>query len=238
MPKPQTGFAGFPAGKQRLTPIPNTFFSELLPGIDHLDELKVTLYFFWALARKEPHARYLRRAEIAADSLLMAGLRTSGMAPEEALDLALERAVARGALLSAQLRLGEGRESFYWLNTPKGRAAMEAVAQGRWRPTGLEEPLELSVERPNVFTLYEQNIGPLTAMIAETLREAEKTYPSHWIEEAIRIAVENNARKWSYVQAILEDWRVRGKDEREDRSDTEKALRRYLEGESADFFDA
>ena len=42
------GFTGFPAGKQRLTAIPNLFFSELLPAIDHLAELKVTLYAFWA----------------------------------------------------------------------------------------------------------------------------------------------------------------------------------------------
>ncbi len=34
------GFSGFPSGKQRLTSIPNLFFSDLLPAIDTLVELK------------------------------------------------------------------------------------------------------------------------------------------------------------------------------------------------------
>ena len=38
------GFSGFPAGKQPVVRIPNTFFTELLPAIDDLAELKVTLY--------------------------------------------------------------------------------------------------------------------------------------------------------------------------------------------------
>jgi DnaD/phage-associated family protein len=75
-------------------------------------------------------------------------------------------------------------------------------------------------------------------MIAEELREAEKEYPPAWIEDAIRIALENNVRKWRYVVAILEDWKSRGRDEREDRGDTEKARRRYLQGKFADFWDA
>jgi DnaD/phage-associated family protein len=66
--------------------------------------------------------------------------------------------------------------------------------------------------------------------LADELREAEQTYPAGWIEDAVRIAVDNNARKWSYVRAILENWRVRGKDDREDRGDSEKARRRYLKG--------
>ena len=47
------GFAGFPDGKLRLTAVPNLFFSDLLPIIDHLAELKVTLSAFWALTQKE-----------------------------------------------------------------------------------------------------------------------------------------------------------------------------------------
>ena len=74
-------------------------------------------------------------------------------------------------------------------------------------------------------------------MIAETLQEAETTYPADWIEEALQIAVHNNARKWAYVEAILEDWRTQGKDEREDRGDSEAARRRYIEGEFADFIE-
>jgi len=50
--KPSQIFSGFSAGKVDTTLIPNPFFSELLPSIDHLGELKVTLYSFWALGKK------------------------------------------------------------------------------------------------------------------------------------------------------------------------------------------
>lgn len=67
-------------------------------------------------------------------------------------------------------------------------------------------------KRSNIFTLYEKNIGIITPMMAETLKEAEKDYPPEWIREAIEIAVGNNARKWSYVSAILGRWSTNGYD--------------------------
>lgn len=234
--KPLPGFPGFPEGKLKVTPIPNLFFSDLLPSIDNLPELKLTLYALWALAHKEGPFRYLTRSEIAGDRLFMAGLSAAGRQPGEVLDEALERAVARGTLLCAQLNPESDGDRLYFLNSPKGRAALEALRRGAWRPSGRPEtPIELAVERPNLFNLYEQNIGPLTPMIADVLRQAQETYPAAWIEDAIRLAVENNVRKWRYVEAILESWRTRGRDEREDRGDTEKARRRYVEGEFADF---
>ncbi len=45
------GFAGFPVGKQPNVPVPELFFTELLPDLDHLAELKLTLHIFWRLAR-------------------------------------------------------------------------------------------------------------------------------------------------------------------------------------------
>ncbi len=224
-------FTGFLAKATKTIPIPNTFFSELLPAIDHLGELKITLYAFWALSRKEGGFRYLSQREMASDRLLLNALRLPGVTPEESLEEALERAVARGSLLQVTLTFAQGEETFYFLNSPKGRAAIEAIQAGKWTPSGEpERPLTLEVEYPNLFTLYEQNIGPLTPMIAEALRDAEESFPEHWIEEAIRIAVENNIRKWNYITAILEDWLTRGKDAREDRGDTEKARQRYLKG--------
>jgi DNA replication protein len=232
------GFAGFPSGKIPLTPIPRSFFSDVLPAIDHLGELKITLYAFWALSAREGRFRYLRRDELSQDGLLMGGLKSPGVTAEQALDEALERAVARGTLLKVAPSQNGPDQAYFFLNTAKGRAGAAALENGSWRPSGDPRmPVELRLERPNLFTLYEQNIGPLTPMIGEMLKEAEKDFPEAWIEEAIQIAVRNNVRKWSYVEAILNGWRVEGKDDREDRGDTEKALRRYLEGDSADFFD-
>jgi DNA replication protein len=234
-----TGFAGFPPGKQPLIPVPAAFFSELLPQIDHLGELQVTLYAFWALARREGRFRYLQRSEMLADARLMQALTQPSLEPAAALQEALERAVTRGTLLHVSIELATGTEEFYFVNSAKGRAAVAAVEAGEWTPSG--EPsalLDLAVERPNIYTLYEQNIGPLTPMLAERLRAAEESFPPEWIEEAIGIAVENNVRKWRYIEAILEDWEGRGRHEREDRGDSEKARRRYIQGKLADYWDS
>ncbi len=232
------GFSGFPEGKLKTTPIPNLFFSDLLPTIDHLGEFKVSMYAFWALAHKEGRFRYLSREQIADDELFMKGMEGMDLSADEALDDALERAVSRGTLLKVSLEDSEGTHAYYFLNSAKGRAAVKAVEDGHWTPSGdPEAPLDLSIERPNIFNLYEQNIGPLTPMIAETLRDAEQSYPQGWIEDAMRIAVENNVRKWRYVEAILEDWQTQGRHEREDRGDSEKARRRYVEGKYADFIE-
>lgn len=233
--KARQGFAGFPEGPQRLTPIPGLFFSDLLPAIDDLAELKVTLYAFWALSLQDGPYRAVSLRQIADDTAFMQGLEAVRVAPDEALAEALERAVSRGTLIRATIEQGETSDTYFLLNSAKGRAALAALESGEWSPGGPAPTV--TIERPNIFNLYEQNIGPLTPLIAETLRDAEQSYPSSWIEEALRIAVENNVRKWRYVEAILESWRTRGRDEREDRGDSEKARRRYVEGEFADFIE-
>jgi DNA replication protein len=226
-------FKGFSEGKVRLIPLPGPFFTDLLPEIDHLGELKVILYAFWRLDHMEGIFRYLRRIDFAGDEQFMNGFSEESQEAESQLDMALDRAVLDGILLKAVLPL-ETDEILYFVNTPKGRAAIQAIEQGRWQPTGDEQmPIELALERPNIFRLYEENIGPLTSLIGDALREAETEYPQDWVEDAFRIAVENNKRNWRYIQAILRRWQEKGRHERQqqDRRDTEKDRRRYAEWE-------
>jgi DNA replication protein len=49
-------------------------------------------------------------------------------------------------------------------------------------------------------------------MMAEILKDAETLYPPAWIEEAIELAVQNNSRRWKYVEAILRKWKENGRD--------------------------
>jgi len=224
-------FVGFPSGKIHLTPIPEPFFSELLPEINHLGEMKVTLYAIWFLDHLEAPVRYLKYADFAGEEKLVRGLEPDGLRD------ALERAVQRGTILRVQVGGSSVEEALYFLNTARGRAAVQAIQNGEWRPN-LEQhpPVSLDVERPNIFRLYEENIGPLTPLIADMLREAEQTYRSDWIEEAVRIAVQNNVRRWKYVEAILRSWQEEGRDGA-NRRDTEKDRRRYIEGEFADYIE-
>ena len=70
----------------------------------------------------------------------------------------------------------------------------------------------LEKERPNIFLLYEQNIGMITPMLADKLRRAERDYPDSWLRDAFDTAVTNNKRNWAYIQRILENWAKHGKD--------------------------
>lgn len=227
-----SAFSGFPAGKVRFTRIPAPFFTELLPQIDDLAELKVTLYAFWKLDRMEGEQRYLQPEDFSEDEIFMGGLPAGG------LDAALERASKRGTLLQAQLELDGQLRNFYFLNSARGREAVRALQGGEWKPSSDPRyPIELAQERSNIFVLYERHIGPLTPMMADALKEAERDYPQEWLEEAVRIAVENNKRAWSYVQAILKRWQDEGRDERRTQGDSEKDRRKYVEGEFSDFIE-
>ena len=197
-------FSGFPPGKVRNASIPEPVFTEIIPLIDDLAELKLTLHVLWRLGQQSGRVRYLRHADLASDQVLLAGL---GEEPTQALPAAIERTVERGTLLRVKAAIGEIAEDVYFANTPLGRAAVDAIARGEW-PDELE-----SAARPNIFALYEQNIGLLTPLIADQLREAEQEYPAEWVEEAFGTAVALNKRSWRYVRAILERWRTQGKDE-------------------------
>jgi DnaD/phage-associated family protein len=76
----------------------------------------------------------------------------------------------------------------------------------------IEESTTIGKDSKNIFTLYESNIGVLTSIMADTLQDAEKTYPAGWIVDAITLAVTNNKRNWKYCEAILKRWKVSGKD--------------------------
>lgn len=236
------GFNGFPEGKSRQVPIPSLFFSELLPLIDHLGELKLTLHVFWRLSQIEGPFRFLRWADLVKDEALADELGTQAGVKPDALREALGQAVRRGTLLEARVTSSQGAEQIYFLNSPKGRAALRAIESGRWRPLEAGADGALEIEEPvNIFQLYEENIGPLAPMIADALTEAEETYPPAWIEEAIGIAVGKNKRNWRYIVAILERWQREGKhgkkEKAKDRPDSEAARRRYVEGEFSDFIE-
>ena len=224
------GFSGFPKGKTRITPVPNLFFSELLPFINDIDELKLTLYCFWRLGLKEGELRYLSHNELEMDKILVDSFKEPSI---HALNQALERACARGTLLHVTVAMTTDKEEhYYFLNTPKGRIAVDSIDKGNWTPkNNPDNPISIAIERPNIFSVYEQNIGALTPLMADKLLEAEKEFPDFWLREAIRLAVENNARSWSYVDAILKRWKREGKDSQygKGKSDTEKTRRKYLE---------
>jgi DNA replication protein len=234
-------FSGFKPGKTRQIRIAAEFFTELLPMIDDAAELKVILFCFWALYQKEGDFRYLRRDDFVNNDPLMEGLAAAepDADPEIVLDLALTRAVEREALLCAEVKLNSHSERLYFLNTELGRTAVSNVNAGAWTPGDADNPVEILPERPNIYQLYEDNIGMVSPMMREILRSAEDEYPAGWIIDAFQLAITHNVRRWAYIQAILDRWRTEGRDSREnklhgaDAKHPEQDGQKYISGEFA-----
>jgi DnaD/phage-associated family protein len=227
--------AGFP-NSALATAIPNQFFSRVLPQIEAPEELIVSLYFFFAQHLKHRSPRFLTKRELTADATLarsLSRLVARGPSPEQAvsaLERGLDLSVWRGTLLRAKMR-ADGREEVYVVNTPANRKALEALAD---RDVHLDEPLPALENggRSEIFSLYEQNIRPITPLIAEELAEAEKRYPAEWFHDAFREAVAMNKPSWRYVESILRRWETEGKQDEESGRDPqiEWLEQRYRQG--------
>lgn len=210
-------FTGF-TDSESFTPLPDAFFQKLLPEINDPAELKVTLFFLWQAQHMEGPYRALRLADFDEQAL--------GLSADE-LAAGLESAIRRGSILKSQ----HEAEVFYFLNSPRGRAAVEAFA-GEGRESANIQPAPVT-ERPNAFKLYEEHIGPLTPMIADMLKDAEETYSQEWVAQALEIAVRNEVRNWKYVEAILKRWKENN--ERKDRKDAVKGSERYTQSEFEEY---
>lgn len=206
-------FKGF-TDSETFTELPDSFFHQLLNEITDADELKVTAYFLWHIEHMDGPFRALCETDFDAKDL--------GLAADE-IATGLEKAVERGSLLRSQHDAESPphlADTFYFLNSPRGRAAAEAFAKGNWRSSA--QIKSAPMERPNVFKLYEENIGPLTPLIADALKDAEEIYSSEWIADTIELAVKNNKRNWKYCEAILKRWKEEGRAEKQNRRDDKK----------------
>ncbi len=223
-------FKGFPA-KMEFTPIPNLFFNALLPQIGDMTELKTTLNVLAMLYRKRGYPRFITYRELVGNTSLMNSLKGEAKSPDEALRGTLEMATRRGTIIHMVLDRDGTSEDIYFLNTESDRQIVAKIQNGELKLSGLKakEQTYVEEERPDIFTLYEQNIGMLTPMIAEELREAEKLYPEGWIRDAIKEAVSLNKRNWKYIAKILENWSVEGKKDgayrRYSRTDPDKYIK-------------
>ena len=217
-------FGGLPRRVQ-YTPVPNPMFGTLLEQIDDVGELKCTLRLIWMLHRKKGYPKLVTLRELKADRTLARSLARPDERPD--IERAMSLAVKRGTFLEgADARSGD---TVYMLNSERDRAAMASIVEGRLTVDASTnvEPWEAALERPNVFAIYEDNIGMMSPMIADQLREAEQRYPAAWIEDAFREAVENNKRSWRYVSRILERWSQEGRGDGELGRHPKKAGRYY-----------
>ena len=214
---------GFHSDSHKMIHLPQAFFTKLLPIMDDLPQLRLLLYMFWHLEQQEGAIRYFKLKEMTTDPTL---IQMTGN--EEALKTALQGLADLGIVISTDL--AGMNDTTYFINDSQGQAAIEAIKQGKWQETITDRPpIHLIGEQPNLFKLYEENIGTITPMMAEILKADETAFPASWIEDAIRIAVTRNARNWKYVQAILERWKKEGRGNGQNRRDNSQDPGSYRE---------
>ena len=212
---PSGPFSGF-TGKTLYTPVPDPVFGPILEQIQDLAELKVTLRGLWLFHRKRSNLRAVTLGEFLADRSLIKGLesyntRSSG----ESIRHGLRLAVTHKTFLTHELT---GIGTIFLLNSEADRQALARLNAGQ-TAADIEEQPETdtpSLERRNIFALYEDSIGSLSPLLAEELKEAEERYPEPWVREAFGIAAADNKRSWRYVSGILKRWTAEGRETRRD----------------------
>lgn len=228
-----TRFDGFSHGQFTRLPLPPGFFSDWLPLIDDLDELKLMLYCLHTLGQQPPHViPHLRHRQVLADPQLLTSLSS------ERIEAALARCVARGTLLMAEVTWEGAPEQVYFVNTPRGRNALQQAQLGRWQPPTEADNAETLPQRPNAYTLYEQHIGVLTARVAEELKDAEAEFTASWLEDAIKLAAQNGKPHWQYVRGILTRWKKQGRPHENPARHHLEDGKRYISGKYADFIES
>jgi DNA replication protein len=200
-------FRGFPPGELRSTPLPDVFFSHLLPAIDDNAELRVTLHVFWVCHRRAGNLRSVALDELLADATLRRSL-----SAEDDWQAAVQRGLDLAARRGTLLRFLQGERSHYAPNTAANRVRVMGPSAGKKQATHRAAPLPPVPNQPTqARALYERYIGLVTPLIDAELAQAEEDYPPQWLADAFAEAVARDKRSWSYVQAILRGWAASGR---------------------------
>jgi len=204
-------FDGFPV-RMDFTPIPRIFIQQVLPSLDDIDQIKILLAAFNLIYQKKGNLRYARLNELR-DSSSLADLLQAEDTSGERLKVLLANAVDRHILLAIDVAAPGVPDTLYFINGPAERDIVERIRSGQIVIPGSTRAVSpvSEIPPPDIFSLYENNIGQLTPMIAEELKDALDTYHEGWIRDAIREAVNLNKRNWRYISRILERWATEGK---------------------------
>ena len=162
-------FEGFRAGARAST-LPAQFFTEVLPEIEDVDELRVTLYALYAITRPGRPMLAMRASEMAAEEPLARMFAQRGGA--STVRRCLDAAGARGVLLVLPLEDGE---ALCFVHNDGGVRLRDRVIAGSLDvPGGVRAAvIEVAALPTRPAAVYEQEIGMLTPAVAAAIAEAE-----------------------------------------------------------------
>ncbi len=225
----ESAFKGFPP-RPEVTPLANIFFTEVLPGLSDIAEIKTVMHIMFLLSRRRGYPRFVSLGELHSDPVIVKGLGEPGGNLDDLLRQALKSAVAHGVLLSVPVEMDGQADEAYFINNQSEQETISRVLDGSLKMPRMKvrkTEIPAAPQPSDIYNLYEQNIGLLTPIIAEDLQEAEHRYPADWIQEAFKEAVRANVRSWKYILSILKRW------EREGRKDG-KSVRDTVAGSDPD----
>ena len=233
---PPQQIKGFPLPDDfATTRVPNAVLGRVLSSIDDADEIRLILRAIWLLEHQRGYPRYITRDNLQRDRVL------SVVIPDQSdFDRILRSATERGIFVEASIN----DTPCLMFNTESARrASIEVSSTTRNSDNGNDgwETAAASTGSADAFGAYEENIGILSPMIRQSILAALEDFTDEDITHAVRIAVENESRSWSFVAGVLRRWARDGiPHERADRTaggapDRERIsqaeLRRYLDAQ-------
>lgn len=69
---------------------------------------------------------------------------------------------------------------------------------------------EMDTETASVFSLFQNEIGIVSSVLADKLADDIEHYSAVWVREAIKIAVSKGKRNLDYAEGILSNWKANG----------------------------
>ncbi|MCY4475562.1 MAG: DnaD domain protein [Chloroflexi bacterium] len=198
--------SGFPLSDDYAgTRVPNAVLGRVLSSVDDADVIKLVLRAVWLLERQRGYPRFISEELLRTDRVLV-----GVFGDRESFDRALECAVRFRVLARVSVN---GVERLM-LNTESARrVSLERTEFQDFEDSddenGWDAPAVASLPT-NAFRAYEENIGTLSPMIRESILAALEDFSDDEITQAIKIAVGNESRSWSFVAGVLRRWLKEG----------------------------
>ncbi len=197
--------AGFQA--PNYTQVPNDFF-EMAAYMGEA-ELKVVLYII-----RETFGYHRETCEVSIRKLALG----AGLTPRNAYngaEKAIERGLIEKSVSSTNTTTWRAvvardtmrvRKGYSTVSPHKNKAPVKEI-----KKTIKENEDDDALRK--IARAYESEIGVLTPMIADELREASTAYTLQWTLDAIHEAAIQNKRGWKYISVILARWKAQGNQE-------------------------
>ena len=206
---PPQPIQGFPLPDDfATTRIPNAVLSRALTTIEDADEIKLVLRALWLLEHQRGYPRYITHDDLRRDRVLSVAI-----ADQADFDRILKSAIERGIFIQVSIN----NNICLMFNTESARRAMINVPTTNPTIDNILNKDNNSWDTPaanagtaDAFRAYEENIGILSPMIRQSILAALEDFTDEDITHAVRIAVENESRSWSYVSGILRRWTNEG----------------------------